>query len=102
MTHKELYDLLNTLGIPCAYNHFEGKVDPPFVAYTSISPEVFNADDYNYSMDSNYQVELITEKKDLTLEGRIEALFNGNHIPFEKMDDVWDDSERIYIITYEI
>lgn len=102
MTHKELFDLLSTLKIPCAYNHFEGKVSPPFIAYTEISPEVFNADDYNYSMDNNFQVELVSDKKDVDLEADLETLFNNNHIPFEKMDDIYDDSERIYIITYEI
>ena len=39
---------LNTLNIPVAYDHFKNKVNPPFIAYRELPPDVFLADDYNY------------------------------------------------------
>lgn len=102
MTNEEIYSLISQLGIPAAYNHFDKKIQPPFVLYTDLSPDVLNADDYNYMMYDNYQIELVTDKKDIVLEKQLETLLNNNHIPFEKLDDIFDDSERIYIITYEI
>ena len=44
MKHKNIYDLLKTLNIPVAYDHFKTEqntppVTPPFLAYREISPE---------------------------------------------------------------
>lgn len=104
MKHKELYDLLKTLKIPVAYDHFESNknVNPPFVVYREIAPDTFKAEDITYYRPYDYEVELVTSVKNPTLEETIENLFTTNKIPYNKEDEVWDDDEKIYHNIYEI
>lgn len=104
MKHKELYDLLKTLAIPVAYDHFESNknVNPPFVVYREIAPDTFKAEDITYFRPYDYEVELVTSVKNPTLEETIENLFTTNKIPYNKEDEVWDDDEKIYHNIYEI
>lgn len=104
MKHKDIYNLLITLNIPVAYNHFdvELKVVPPFIAYREIAPETFKADGRTYYRPYGFEIELVTEKKDVELENTIEELLNTNNIPYDKSDDVWDEAEKIYHIFYVI
>lgn len=102
--HKELYQLLITLAIPVAYDHFNDDKDiyPPFMAYREQRPDTFNADNKNLIKFNNFEIELVTEKKDVELEERIETLLTNNEIPFDKSDEIWDNDEKIYHIFYEI
>ena len=112
--HKALYDLLKTLtiqitpyeskNIPVAYNHFDSdkNVDIPFIVYRETSPDTFRADGITYHQFFNYEIELITEKKEIALERQIESLLTTNNIPYEKYDEVWDSDEKIYHNFYEI
>lgn len=102
--HKNLYDLLLTLEIPVAYDHFETNknVSIPFLVYRETSPSTFRADDTTYHQFFNYELELVTEKKDVALERQIEGLLTQNKIPYSKEDEVWDNDERIYHNFYEI
>ena len=40
MTHKEIYELLKTLNIPVAYDHFVSnkEIPLPFVVYREVRP----------------------------------------------------------------
>lgn len=102
--HKDLFDLLKTLEIPVAYDHFDSDkaVQIPFVAYREQANDTFRADDKTYFKFYNYEIELITEKKNVALEKQIEGLLDENNIPYEKPDEVWDNDEKIYHIYYEI
>lgn len=104
MTQKEIYTMLKTLNIPVAYDHFtsDKEVNPPFVVYRSISPETFKADGITYFRPLNFEIELITDYKDLGLEQQIENLLTTNEIPYDINDEVWDDEEKIYHNFYEI
>lgn len=102
--HKQIYDLLKTLNIPVAYDHFNSDKDIkiPFVAYREQANDTFRADMKTYFRFYNFEIELITEKKELELEQQIEKLLTDNNIPYEKPDEVWDNDEKIYHIYYEI
>ena len=102
--HKKIYDLLKTLNIPVAYDHFVSnkEVSIPFVVYREIETETFKADGVTYYRPYNFQIELITEKKDINLQQTIEELLTTNKIPYELSDEVWDDEEKIYHNYYEI
>lgn len=102
--HKELYDLLKTLEIPVAYDHFDSdkNIKLPFLVYREQIPYTFKADDITYHQFFNYEIELATEKKDIELERRIEGLLTTNKISYDKSDEVWDNDEKIYHIFYEI
>ena len=104
MEHKDIYDLLKTLDIPVAYDHFDSNknVTPPFIAYREISPDTFKADGITYYRPYEFEIELVTEKKDVALEKTIEELLTNNKIPYDIEAEVWDEDERIYHNFYEI
>lgn len=102
--HKQIYDLLKTLNIPVAYDHFisNKEVSIPFVVYREINTDTFKADGKTYYRPYNFEIELITETKDITLQQQLEELLTTNNIPYDVNDEVWDDDEQIYHNYYEI
>lgn len=104
MTHAQIKTLLDTLKIPVAYDHFidDKDLQPPFIAYREVVPSTFKADNKTYFKNNEFEVEVITEKKDLVLEGQIEKLFDENDIPYDKEDEIWDNDEKIYHNIYII
>ena len=104
MPHKYLYDLLCTINIPVAYDHFKDNKEliPPFMTYREITPETFKADNKTFYKIKNYEIEVVTTKKDVALQQRIEDLLTNNNIPYDVSDEVWDGEEKIYHNYYEI
>jgi len=104
MTHKQVFDMLKTLNIPVAYDHFDSnkEVQPPFIAYREIAPETFKADCITYYRPYEFEIELVTDKKDVSLEGQVETLLTNNKIPYDRENEIWDEDEKIYHNFYEI
>lgn len=104
MEYKDLFDLLKTLEIPVAYDHFKSnkKVTPPFIVYRMNAPQTFKAEGKTWFKPYNYEIELVTEKKDIELEETIEDLLTENNIPYDIDEEVWDNDEQIYHNFYEI
>lgn len=102
--HKQIYDLLKTLNIPVAYDHFVSnkEVSIPFVVYREIDTDTFKADGITYFRPYNFQIELITETKNIALQQSLEELLTTNNIQYDIGDEVWDDDEKIYHNYYEI
>lgn len=105
MEEEQIYLLLESLGIPVAYDHFihnnEVSVSPPFILYRNDQSEQFKADDKVFYKSKEYIIDLITDKKDLMLEETLEEIFNNNSLPWEK-SETYIDTEEIYQITYNI
>lgn len=104
MKHADLFQLLSTLQIPVAYDHFvsDKNVQPPFIVYRETSPDTFKADGITYFRPYEFEIELVTEKKDVNLQETIETLLTNNKIPYDVNDEIWDEDERIYHNFYEI
>lgn len=104
LEHKQIYDLLKTLNIPVAYDHFDNNktLKPPFVVYRETPADLFNADGIVYFRQYTFEIELVTEIKDVALQKRIEGLLTTNNIPYELNDEIWDEDEKIYHNFYEI
>lgn len=102
--HKKIFDILKTLNIPVAYGHFESnkEIQPPFIVYRETSPNTFKADGITYYRPYDFEIELVTEIKDVTLQQTIEDLLDTNNIPYDIGEEVWDDDEKIYHNYYEI
>lgn len=105
MDEKELYELLNSLHIPVAYDHFvlsdAERIEPPFILYRNMDSEQFKADDQVYFKTKQYQVDLVTDYKDINMENSLEDVFSNKHIAWEKAE-VYIDSERINQVSYTI
>ena len=104
MSYQDLFQSLQTLNIPVAYDHFDSdkNINPPFIIYRAVSPTTFKADGITYYRPYEYEIELVTEYKDVTLEQSIENLLTTNKIPYDIESEVWDEDERIYHNFYEI
>lgn len=102
--HQILFELLKTLKIPVAYDHFEANKDikPPFMAYREIDTDTFKADGYTYFRGYNFEIELITEIKNPSLQASLEELLTTNKIPYDISDEIWDEDEKIYHNKYTI
>jgi hypothetical protein len=106
MTEKEMFDMLSSLGIPVAYDHFiespQGtSVQPPFILYNMDDTNNFKADDHVFFKDRSFLIRLVTDIKDIVLEDKMEDLLNANFLPYEKVED-YIQSERIFQISYYI
>lgn len=101
MQLSELVALLKTTGYPVAYHHFTESPTIPFIVYLDIGTSNFMADNKVYEKVLNIDVELYTEKKDLSAEKKLEDLFDANEMPWE-VEEVWIETEKMYQRIYQI
>ena len=99
---ERLITILDSIGIPYAYDHFaEGESpQPPFICYLYPNSDNFSADGSAYFKINEVHIELYTDKKDLSLEGKVEAVLDERGIFYEK-SETWIDSEKLYEILYQ-
>jgi hypothetical protein len=101
MTQAELYQALKSIGFPVAYGSFTNPVTPPFITYQFAYSSDMIADNHNYVDIGNFQVELYTDKKDLTTEKKVQDKLKKLGLPYRKFE-TFLDTENIYQILYEI
>ena len=96
-----LVRMIEELGLPFAYDHFaEGESpEPPFVCYLLPGSRNFAADGRVYHKGSEVRLEVYTDRKDLGLEARAEAVLDAHGIFYNK-SEVWIESERLYEVLY--
>ena len=102
MTHEEVLEMMESIGLPYAYDHFaEGESpDPPFVVFLYPSADNFAADGIVYFAANVLHIELYTDKKDPDSEELVETVLTENGLFFNK-SEVWIESERLYEVLYE-
>ncbi|MNJ40242.1 hypothetical protein D3C77_351320 [compost metagenome] len=101
MTLAELNTALRATGYPVAYSHFKSEVTPPYIAYLFAYSSDLIADNTNFLEIGNFQVELYTEIKDLTAEGKVQTVLKNLDLPYSKSETFIDD-EKLFQIIYEI
>lgn len=101
MTQAELYTMLTSLGLPVAYRAFKEPTDPPFICYLFTYDNDVKADNYNYAKIRNFDIELYTDKKDITNEQAIENMLDTNRLPYSKTE-AWIESEQMLQVIYTI
>ena len=97
----KIVGMLEEMGIPFAYSHFaEGESpEPPFMCYLLPRSNNFSADGCVYHKLNVVYFEVYTDKKDRTLENRVEDVFDKNNIFYNK-SEVWINSEKLYEVIY--
>ena len=103
MTLSELYALLKSTGYPVAYSHFpaESAPEPPFITYREVDSVNFFADSRVHKKITNVSVELYTDRKDLTAEAALEAVFDLNGITYETLE-TWIPDEGLFQKVYMV
>lgn len=103
--YEILTDPQTGLSIPCAYSHFSGKnvpKAPPYLVYIGAGQDTFDADNSYYWRRNRYQLEYYFTKKDEAQEAEIETLLLNNGLKYQKSEDVFIDSENVFVIYYNI
>ena len=101
MDMDKLMQIMETIGIPYAYDHFaeSESPDPPFICFLTPGSDNFAADDRVYFKAAVVHVELYTDLKDPDLEQQLEAVLDERGIFYDKTE-VWIESEKLYEVLY--
>ena len=101
MTHTERMAMLEETSFPIAYDHFaEGESpDPPFICFLLPASDNFSADGQVYFKVTEVHIELYTDRKDLELEERVEAVLDEGGFFYDK-NEVWITSEKLYEVMF--
>ena len=103
MTHEEVINMMEDMELDFAYHHFvEGESpEPPFVVFLYPTSDNFSADGMVYKKINKLDIELYTDKKDIDLEEKVEAVLDSHGIFYEK-SEVWIEKEKLYEVLYEM
>ena len=101
MTYNDIVELVDKIGLPCAYDHFtEGdSPEPPFVVFLMPGTNNFFADGVTYVPITEVNVELYTDYKNPVLEKLVEDVLDSYELPWDKTE-VWIAEERLYEVLY--
>lgn len=98
-----IYEMITTeLKLPCAYGYHSTKQTPPYFCVMGSGQEQFQADNTYYTKKNNWQVEYYFTDKDTELEDAIENLFLNNGYKYNKSEDVYIESEDVFVIYYDL
>lgn len=98
---EKLLSILDSIGIPYAYDHFaEGESpEPPFLCYLLPGSDNFSVDGKVYHKISEVRLELYTDYKDLASEQKVEDTLDAAGLFYNKTE-TWIDSEKLYEVLY--
>lgn len=95
-------ELLEQLGIPFAYSHFNKPVAPPYIVYLGNGQDTFGSDNTWYHKRNRYQLEYYFKTKNEANEQAIEELLLANGYNYTKSEDVFIEEENVFLIYYQI
>lgn len=97
-----IFETLQKTKLPCAYSHFQDKVEPPYIVYIGRGQETFGADNTWHFRDNRYQVEYYFTEKNEANEAAIEDILLNDGYNYEKSDDIFIEDEGVFVIYYYI
>lgn len=97
-----IYEVLQTAGLPCAFSHFRKPQEPPYIVYIGNGQNTFKADNTIYHKNNKYQVEYYFTEKNEENEAAIESVLLDAGYIYEKSEDVYIESEGVFLIYYWI
>lgn len=95
-------NILKDIGLEVRYRSFKKDENPkpPYIVYYENSSNYIWADNTVVHDSITVAVELVTEYKDLEIEQKIEQLFLNNKLYFLVRDELYIDSEDLFVKTY--
>ena len=95
-------ELLQQIGLPFAYSHFQKPQDPPYIVYIGNGQDTFGADDTWHYKRNRYQIEYYFTQKNEANEEAIENVLLTNGYNYTKSEDAFIDEEGVFVIYYQI
>lgn len=101
MTYKAIAQMVESIGLPCAYSHFVDDTvkAPPFICWIYPGREDFFGDDRNYQKIETVQLELYTKTKDIQKEAAVEAVLSAYGFTWVRQEGFLDD-EKMQMTTW--
>lgn len=102
MTYESIKELLDEIGLPYTYHHWDVENVPelPWIVFDYPEQNDFLADNRIYQKITALQIDLYTDRKDLQTEAMVEQVLEQNGIVYTK-EETYIASEKMYEITYE-
>ena len=102
MELSNFVEVLDEINLPVQYHSFKiGQApNPPYLVYLTDGGLDVYADNQRLYHADKVQVELVTDKKELALESKLENLLNEQKLFFEIVDENYIEQEELYVRTY--
>lgn len=105
MTREQIASMIDSVGIPYAFDHFgekdgEHPQGPPFICFLTPELDGFHADGINYVHIVQLIIELYTDEPDFDLEQAIEAALTAEDLTYQKTDQAYIETDQMYQTTY--
>lgn len=101
MTFAEVYNMVNGIGLPCAYYQFPDDTgqQPPFICFFYSNSDDMAADNSNYQKIETLVIELYTDVKDFEKEAAVETALASKGLTWTR-DEEFLDSEMMHETIY--
>ena len=102
MTYQEIAEMIASINLPYAYDHFTEDTSkaPPFICFYYDGDDDLKADNANYQKIRPLTIELYTDNKDFVLEALVEATLTGNGLVYSR-SETYISTEKMYMVTYQ-
>lgn len=102
MTRQEVYTMISSIGLPCAYYQFPDDTPqtPPFICWFFSENTDVMADNENYVDKEVLNIELYTKLREYDIEKAVEAVLKAGGFTYAKEPN-YIDTEKIWQISYE-
>ena len=97
-----LFQILETLGKPVAYGYHSEHKQPPYLCIMGAGQGQFEADNTYYTRQDRYQIEYYFTDKNPPFEETIENLLLQYGYKYTKSEDVYIESEDVFVVYYDI
>jgi len=95
---SEILTALKTTTYPVAYHHFKEAPALPYITFIRTNDSNISSDEKVHGKIKNYQIELYTIKKDLTAEGKVEAVLGEIDSEFDT-NEAYIESEELFQVV---
>lgn len=105
MTTEQIAAMVGTMAqdVKCEFNYLmfpeNSAPEPPYILFYYPNSNDFKADNINYSIITQLNIELYTPEKDFEAENAIESILKDNEIVYQKSES-YLDSEQLYEVLY--
>lgn len=100
MTYEQIFEMVESVGLPCAYYQFdETGQQPPFICFFYGNSADMAADNENYQKIETLYIELYTDVKDFEKEAAVEAVLKTSGLAWNK-EETYIDSEQMHETIY--
>ena len=88
--------------MPVAYGYHSQHQELPYLCILGAGQDQFEADNTYYTKKDRWQIELYFKDKNPTNENTLENLLLSNGHKYTKSEDIYIESEDVFVIYYDI